>query len=162
MKIQFKKEHSKPNVLTCIRDDGSTTWVKMYPGIEAHDLGHYAVETVLGFKHAFYGMIAKGTNIEDFELPREKRPDEVLPKNLSPQALISEHLVNLIMVKAQTKGFEMDILSSLRSILREKELPYPQNLDAEKIEKIWTSFLNLNSQWDKLQIGSTMELNFTL
>ena len=69
MKIQFKKENHKPSILTCTRTDGSTTWVKMYPGFEAHDLGHYAVETVLKFENAFYGMIAKGSNIEDFEMP---------------------------------------------------------------------------------------------
>lgn len=73
----------------------------MYPGIEAHDQGHFAMEKVLGFKNAFYGMIARGANIEDFELPREQRPEEVIPENLRPEALISEHFVNLLMVKTQ-------------------------------------------------------------
>lgn len=160
MKIQFKKQNGKPCILSCIRDNGTMTWVKMYPGIEAHDLGHYAVETVLHFKHAFYGMVARGSNIEDFELPRDKRPDAVLPKNLHHEALISEHLVNLIMVKAQTMEDRMDILNQLRSILNENGLPFPENLTKENMEKIWSAFLGLNTQWKQLPIGEIMELEF--
>ncbi|MEO0573450.1 MAG: hypothetical protein AAF039_17240 [Bacteroidota bacterium] len=101
MEIQFKKLINKPSTLTCVRIDGPTTWIKLYPGIEAHDLAHYAVETALEFQDAFYGMVAKGSNMEDFELPRDIRPETVLPQNLSEEALITEHLVNLIMTKAQ-------------------------------------------------------------
>lgn len=162
MIIQFKKQLGKPSVLTCIRDDGSKTWVKMYPGIEAHDLAHYAVETALKFENAFYGMVAKGTNIEDFELPRENRPEVVLPKNLHSEALISEHLVNLIMVRAQTKDTEMHIPYLLDNILNENELPFPKNLTAATMEKIWTTFLKLDSQWKALPIGATMELKFRI
>lgn len=159
MKIQFKKENHKPSILTCIRTDDSTTWVKMYPGFEAHDLGHYAVETVLKFENAFYGMVAKGSNIEDFELPREKRPTEVLPHNLAPEALISEHLVNLLMTKAQNKD-NLDIMASLRPILKENNLPFPENLTADKMEEVWTSFNDLQRRWLQLPMGATLELEF--
>lgn len=161
MKIQFKKQQSKPSILTCIREDGSTTWVKMYPGIEAHDLGHYAVETILDFKNAFYGMVAKGSNIEDFELPREQRPNEVLPQNLDSEALIAEHLVNLIMTKAQTEYGTFDIMASLKAILGENSLPFPENLTENKMDEVWILFQDLNRQWEQLPAGNTMELEFS-
>lgn len=162
MKIRLKKMQNKPSVLTCIRTDGSKTWVKMYPGIEAHDLGHYAVETILDFKNAFYGMVANGSNIEDFELPRDKRPEQVLPKNLDPEALISEHLVNLMITKIQSKDSTFDIIPSLKSILNEKMLCFPENLTKMEMDKILTLFQNLNKRWKQLPVGETMELEFNI
>ncbi len=160
MKIQFKKGHNKPSILTCIRNDGTKTWVKMYAGIETHDLGHYAVETALGFENAFYGMVAKGANIEDFELPREKRPIEVLPKNLHPEALISEHLVNLLMTKAQVTNVNFDISNPLKEILIENNLPFPSNLTDKKMSEIWEVFNTLGDQWKLLPEGQVLELEF--
>ena len=160
MKIQFIKLNGKPSILNCIRENGTNTWAKMYPGIEAHDLGHYAVETILEFKNAFYGMIAQGTNIEDFELPRKQRPANVLPQNLDAEAFISEHLVNLLMTKAQTEDETFHIIESLTPILQENSLPFPENLTKEKIDGIWTLFQDLLHQWEKLPAGKTMELNF--
>ena len=118
MKIQFIKLKGKPSILNCIRENGTNTWAKMYPGIEAHDLGHYAVETILEFKNAFYSMIAQGTNIEDFELPRKQRPAKVLPQNLDAEAFISEHLVNLLMTKAQTEDEKKKRIKMSVTILR--------------------------------------------
>lgn len=162
MKIQFKKYHNKPSVLTCIRTDGSKTWVKMYSGIEAHDLGHYAVETILKFKNAFYGMVAKGSSIEDFELPRDRRPEEVLPQNLDPEALISEHLVNLLMTKAQIKDNSFDITENLKLILKENGLSFPDNLTHGAMQKIWILFQDLNEEWKQMPDGETMELEFNI
>lgn len=161
MRILFKKESDKPSILTCIREDGSKTWVKMYPGIEAHDLGHYVVESVLGFEDAFYGMIVKGSAIEDFELPRENRPAAVLPQNLSHEALITEHLVNLLMTKAQNDNSEFAIVPSLRSILKEKRLPFPKNLTERKMDMIWNLFQKLLGQWKALPKGKILELDFS-
>ena len=159
MIIEFKKYRNKPSVLKCIRDDGSESWVSMYPGIEAHDLGHYAIETILDFEDAFYGMVARGTNITDFELPRNKRPQEVLPQNLSTQALVTEHLVNLLLVKAQSNE-DLDFLEMARSILAEKQLPFPKNLDHEHSGTIWAEFQRLCQLWKTLPVGNTLSLCF--
>lgn len=56
-------------VLNCIRADGTVTWQTQDgpPGLffPYHDLTHYAVEIVLGFRHAFYGLLADGWTIDD-------------------------------------------------------------------------------------------------
>ncbi len=159
MIIQFKKHRSKANTLSCIRADGSLTWTSMYPGIEAHDLGHYAVETTMKFQNAFYGLVAKGSNIEDFELPREERPTEVVPDNLSAEALISEHLVNLLMVKAQQPE-AIRLLPSLQKILKDNAIPFPTTLNEQKMTEIWELFLKLLQQWQTLAVGEILELEF--
>lgn len=77
------KHHADGAVsLTCTRADGSTTWQRfegptatVFPG---HDLTHYAVETTLGFRRGFYGLLCEGWEIQDFAKPwpRGPIPDE--------------------------------------------------------------------------------------
>ena len=161
MKIQFKKHGAKPSTLTCTRSDGSVTWSTIHFGLEAHDLGHYAVEHILGFRNAFYGMIANGTDIQDFELPREERPLHVLPRNLDPEALISEHLVNLLMIKSQQPE-ELDLIPNLESILAENQIPYPKILSTTKMNTIWELFQKMLRQWEVLPKGGFLEYEFKL
>ncbi|MEL7268878.1 MAG: hypothetical protein AAGL34_04855 [Bacteroidota bacterium] len=160
MKIQIKKGDGKPSILTCIRKDGSTSWAKLYPGMEAHDLAHYVVETILEFENAFYGMVAKGIAIEDFEIPRERRPEAVLPQNLPPESLVTEHLVNLLMVKWQSGEETVDLSSALAPILMEHKLSYPKQLNSDTQQHIWKEFTNLLSRWDGLPPGEMIEFDF--
>lgn len=75
--------------LTCTRADGSSTWQRFEGStamvFPAHDLTHYAVETTLGFRYGFYGLLADGWNIQDFakpwprgEIPPEAREVELI------------------------------------------------------------------------------------
>ena len=67
MMIRFTKGIGKPDVLTCIRDDGSSTWSPLHNA--KHDFGHYAVESTLGWQEAFFGLLAQGWDIADFGCP---------------------------------------------------------------------------------------------
>src|SRR5215213_3012558 len=68
--IRIKKKNDGSSALSCVRADGSTTWQRQdgqqgrfFP---LHDLTHYAVESVLSFHNAFFGLLASGWNISDF------------------------------------------------------------------------------------------------
>ncbi len=67
--IQITKRPDGAGVLRCTRADGSVTWQKQTGRHAAffalHDLTHFAVESVLGFKQGFYGLLAAGWDIED-------------------------------------------------------------------------------------------------
>ena len=67
MIIRFTKGDGKPDVMTCVRDDGSVTWSPVGASVGAHhDLRHYAVETTLGYTQAFFGLLASGRDIQSF------------------------------------------------------------------------------------------------
>ena len=60
--IQLTKRPDGGAVLRCVRGDGTVTWQR-HEGAHGrffplHDLTHYAVETTLGFRSGFYGLIA--------------------------------------------------------------------------------------------------------
>lgn len=71
-------------VLRCLRADGTTAFQtqseRHAPFFALHDLTHFAVETTLGYKNAFYGLIAQGWSIDDTEGggPRGPLPPEAL------------------------------------------------------------------------------------
>lgn len=67
MIIELKKGHNGPPTLSCIRADGTRTRGKLHPFFPVHDLTHAAVESVLGFNEAFFGLVAAG------RLPMEAR-----------------------------------------------------------------------------------------
>lgn len=91
LQIRFKKNADGAVALTCTRADGTATWQRQdgrRAGFFAlHDLTHFAVESVLGCREAFYGLIANGWNITDFE----SRIDQ-----LAGEALRVETLVGLL------------------------------------------------------------------
>ena len=60
--VRLTRKRDGAVVLELRRADGTTTWQKRTgPTAEffaVHDLTHYAVETVLGYRRAFYGLVA--------------------------------------------------------------------------------------------------------
>ena len=72
MEILFSKTASEDHIFSCKRKDGSVTWKHVSAFFMLHDLCHYAVETTLPLKNGFFGMVAAGTDISDFDLPKEQ------------------------------------------------------------------------------------------
>jgi hypothetical protein len=82
--IRLKRHSDGSASLTCTRRDGSVTWQRLHGPtaivMPVHDLTHYAVETALGFRRGFFGLLAEGWEIADFAKPwpRGPIPDEAL------------------------------------------------------------------------------------
>ena len=144
--VQFHKEEGKPVILKCIRKDGSATWSKIHPNTEYHDLAHIAIEEVLGFRNAFYGLIASGFNIQDFELPEAQKPSALKGINLPEESIITEHLVNLLTIE-KFNGPLSNFIAQASQILREHDLTFPQNLNEDTLDRIRSHFNNLIVQW---------------
>jgi hypothetical protein len=93
LRIQLTRRADGSTVLRCTRADGSVTWQRQDARHAAffafHDLRHFAVETVLGVRHAFYGLIADGWDIADTTGKGTRGP-------LPAEALVVEQLVGLL------------------------------------------------------------------
>jgi hypothetical protein len=155
MEIRFLKKENDRHVITCTRKDGTSTWMNLDSFFLRHDLLHYAVETTMQFKSAFYGMIANGISITDFELPKEQRNIE-----FSEEALLAEHIVNLIMVESREGKFD-DFDTKLRESLNQNK--YFLNvalLTGEQPELIHAKYDLLIQQWNSLRTGENITLHF--
>lgn len=68
LQIEIAKRSDGAGVLTCRRADGSITWQKQRKHgahFALHDLTHFAVETSLGYRRGFFGLVAEGWDLED-------------------------------------------------------------------------------------------------
>ena len=99
--IRIKKGTDGRTALSCTRADGTTTWQRQQGGQAAffpkHDLTHYAVETALGLRQGFYGLVSAGWDFSDFgsPWPRGKLP---------PEANISEMIVGFFDLERSSGG----------------------------------------------------------
>jgi hypothetical protein len=93
MRIRIHNRVDGLAVLRCERTDGSVTW-RRHPEknsrfFPAHDLTHYAIETTLGFRNAFYGLVADGWDLSDFGHPWPRG-------HLPAEAAVAEFLVGCL------------------------------------------------------------------
>ena len=160
MTIALKKMIVKPSILTIVRNDGSSTWSKLHRSLETHDLAHFAVESTLKFTKAFYGLINEGYTVADFELPKEQRPFAVRTESLHPEALITEHIVNLLEIELLSSGYNNNFIEELDSILKSNSLTFPINLNYDTLIEIRKVYHNLYSKWIALTEGQELILEF--
>ncbi|MBK7372577.1 MAG: hypothetical protein IPL56_16205 [Saprospiraceae bacterium] len=160
MTIQFTKgDTARRSTIFCIREDGSSTYSYLHPGIEVHDLAHYAVETILSFDQSFFGLLRAGYQIADFEAPRDKRVEALLPANIPVQSIQTEYLVNQLMTELNSGPID-HFIEMFKSTLQQRSIDYPSVLDEDKLKEIRSLFSDLIRQWNCIRSGERLELCF--
>jgi len=157
--IRIKKGADGRTSLSCARADGTTTWQRQ-EGAQAsffprHDLTHYAVETVLGHRGGFYGLVAAGWDLSDFGTPW---PRGKLPKD----ANLSEMIVGFFDRERATGqiGTADELNGQLATFCAEHELPAPEKLTEEDLSRVRQKRAELFVQWETVQPGGVLELVF--
>jgi len=155
MLIQLKKGRDGPATLACVRLDGTRTWGKEHPFFPVHDLTHCAVESVLGFDQAFFGLIAKGWAIDDFAKPGASR-------RMPFQAIVAEHVVGVfdrertLPAPLTVAEFNETVVASLPPAQRDA---FKQLSDGQ-VSQVRELRSRLEARWHALSVGATMEVEF--
>jgi hypothetical protein len=157
--VRIKKGTDGRTSLSCERADGTTTWQRQQ-GAQAsffprHDLTHYAVETVLGHRQGFYGLVAAGWDLSDFGTPW---PRGRLPKD----ANVSEIIVGFFDRERASgqMGSAEDINDELAQFADEKDLPQPEPLSEEDLSRVRKRRGELFARWEAVEGGGALELPF--
>ena len=142
-----------------MRADGSVTWqaqARHADFFALHDLTHFAVESSLGFKHGFFGLIAAGWDLEDTTGKGTRGP-------LPAEAVEVEHLVGSL--AAEAAGGEMwtaDEFNQYAEIqAKSSGRAAARRLSAEDLSRVKARRAELFSRWFALPPGETLELNFS-
>jgi hypothetical protein len=159
--IRIKKGADDRTALTCTRADGTTTWQRLEAGqarfFPHHDLTHYAVETVLGFRNGFYGLVSSGWDLSDFGTPwpRGKIP---------PQANISEMIVGFFDLERRSgeKGSADDLNRMLAEFTAERGLAPERRLTEEDLAAVRAMRAELFAQWVAVERGKALEVVFDI
>lgn len=148
LKIQITKRSDGGGVLRCTRPDGSVTWQKQTARQAAHfalhDLTHYAVESTLGFRGGFYGLIAGGWEIEDTTGKGQRG-------RIPPEAGVVESIVGL---------FDMERASGTIYTAEEFNTYSPRPLQDEDLARVRKLRSELFTKWFDVAPGAVLEIQF--
>jgi hypothetical protein len=152
VRVQIVKKADGAGVLRCVRADGSVTWQKQTDRHAAyfalHDLTHFAVETTLGYRRGFFGLIAEGWDIEDTTGKSARGP-------LPPEAGEAEVIVGLFFAeRASGVIWTVDEFNEFTAT-RGARL-----LSADEIARVKKKRSELFQQWSAVAPGAAIELQF--
>src|SRR5437016_2614514 len=153
----IRLSHSNPPVLTCIRDDGTMTYSKSRHGeyFARHDLMHYAVETTLGFREGFFGLIAAGRSIPSFSEPGTAA-------TLPAQALHAELMVGQLDQEfAFSSPLDVEEFNAmLATSITQAGLPVLPALSAKDLSAIRSRYSALLAEYLAIPDSQWLELDF--
>ena len=161
--IRLAKHADGGATLTCVRADGSTTWQRQRGRQAAffprHDLTHYAVETVLGHRRGFYGLVASGWDVSDFGAPWPRGP---LPADMDP----SELLVGFLdaeragVAAGGTPWTASDLTAQAAGYFATRGLAARPTVTEAQLAAIRARMAELFARWDALDADGVLELEF--
>jgi hypothetical protein len=154
VRVQITKRPDGAGVLRCVRADGSVTWQKQTDRHAAffalHDLTHFAVETTLGYRRGFFGLVAEGWDIEDTTGKGARGP-------LPPEAGEVECLVGLFFTEgAGGVIWPVDEFNEFAAM----QIKGARRLSADEIARVKKKRSELFQQWSAVAPGATLELAF--
>jgi hypothetical protein len=156
--IRIKKGKDGRTALSCTRADGTTTWQRQ-EGAQAaffpkHDLTHYAVETALGHRQGFYGLVSAGWDFSDFgnPWPRGKLPVE---------ASISEMIVGVLdLERIGDRASAKELNRRIAEYAVENVLPQQGDLTEEDLARVRQKRAEMFEKWDAVRPGDALEIPF--
>lgn len=153
--IRIRKTTDGGAALTLERQDGTRTWHRQQGAqgrfFPLHDLTHYAVETVLGHRRGFFGLVIEGWSITDFgsPWPRGRMPEDSDPTELIVGFLDSE--------RASGKTWSADDLNSELMLHGAGAVRHVSQEALDRIRALRDEFF---ARWRDLPEGEVLELEF--
>lgn len=151
MEIRFKKAKDAATVLTFVRPDGSHTLGRIGPKDQfgpVHDLTHYVIESVLGYRRAFLGLCAEGMTIEETGTAH----------GLPPEAYVAEVIAGH--VSRMEAMHHWDSLEDFNWAIAEKVGPGAPKITQEEYDAFWRALKYLRARWNETPDGGTLSLQF--
>lgn len=157
--IRIKKGADGRSALSCTRADGTTTWQSLKGSQAAffprHDLTHYAVETVLGHRQGFYGLVAAGWDLSDFGTPWPRG-------RLPTEANLSELFVGFFDRERASGqlGTAEELNEHIANFCAENGLRVPDKWTEDDLTRVRQKRGELFARWDAVRPGDALELPF--
>lgn len=163
LRINLKRMADGSAALTCTRRDGSVIWQRQ-PGqrglvFPMHDLTHYAVETVLGSRQGFFGLLAAGWEFGDFAAPwpRGPIPAEARDVEVLVGLFESERRMGGGWTSAELRAQGELYAAAQRSAGKVATMPELSDENAVRIHALLEKLL---ARWAATRPGETLEFAF--
>jgi hypothetical protein len=155
MLIRITKGRDGPNILTCVRENGSSTWAKVQDYFPVHDMTHFVVETTLGIPNAFYSRVRDGWDLSEFTVKGNAA-------KLPPQANLVEALVGRLQrelmpgTEFTAESYNEEVDAVLEGIGHAER----RHVTDAELGEMRARLRELMSQWKALEPGGSIELSF--
>jgi hypothetical protein len=159
--LKFSKTREGAPVLSVTRRDGSVAWQKQHAFFPVHDLTHYAIETTLGLRHAFWGMMADGWEFGDFGTPWPRGPMPNLPEALLAEASAGWFDSFGRSVEDDEAG-AVALNTQLAIYFQQNSLGDPRIITVDEFARIRRLREELAARWHALLPREAMELAFSV
>jgi hypothetical protein len=162
--IRLKRHSDGSASLTLTRANGSVTWQRQNGSLgmvfPPHDLTHYAVESTLGYRRGFYGLVAEGWEIGDFAAPwpRGAIPEEAREVELIVGFFDSER-------RSSDRWTAADFNEHAEKYVGASKYAgtiVPPVLRDEDIARVRAVRDDLLARWSALAPGDAMEISLTV
>jgi hypothetical protein len=142
-------------MLTCTRADGSETAHAVDGRLPLHDLTHYAVESVLKLRRAFFGLVADGWDLGDFENEARKRalPAETYAAELIVGFFDLERASGVVGATAEELNWRIDHYQAHGTIPATSV-----RLTDTQVVRIRSMCSDLYSRWASLREGESLDI----
>ena len=160
LRVELTKRADGGAVLRCTRADGTVTWQRQ-EGHQAaffplHDLTHHAVETTLGYRRGFLGLVAEGWEIADTTGKGARGP-------LPPEAMLVERLVGLLDVEraSHVRWTAAEFAEQLAAVGADPRDGRGRPLTDEALARVRARRADHFTRWHALEPGATLALTFS-
>lgn len=152
MEIYLKKGTDR-TILTCKRENGTSTYENLGPSFPNHDIAHFVVETQFKLEKGFFGYIKAGMTIAELS-------DKNIIKNLDAEVWLAEILARNLQAlgsSASTMEQYIELVNLETKNMSGIKVPY---IDLKVIVTLKKEFDNLCEKWDSLSENNTLKLIF--
>ncbi len=153
MEITFKKGNTK-DTITCKRPDGTSTWMAAETFMVTHDLTHYVVEINLNIHQGFYGLLAQGIDITDFE-----KKQKISPASIPADGIRMEILVGLFLTERNDGRQLVDFNAAYRESCQKFHLA-TESLPEPLLQSMRRQIGEIIIKWHNLPVGNCLVFNF--
>ncbi len=155
--MQITKRADGAGLLKCIRDDGSAVWQRQSERhalhFALHDLTHFAVETTLGYRNGFFGLLRDGWEMDDVTGKGARG-------RLPAEAVEVESIVGLFDAeRASGAIWSSEEFNRFAKTRAEGGIP-TRLLSDQEIAKVKACRSELFGRWFSLAIGERLDLEF--
>ena len=163
MEITFTHTGGGKDWVYVLRDDGTPLrWPWPSYGTELpHDLLHYVVETRLGVRRGFWGLVADGVNFGFVSRAADQIHAGAAP---APGTDPDVDVVELVQVECVARALDgdtdADCLARARRSCAEHEVPVPEMLTAESLGLLRAEVRDLAARWRALAAGRSLVLPY--
>ena len=155
LRLELSKRNDGGTALRWVRANGTDAFQRHHGKtaqfFPLHDLAHYSVETVLGTRQGFFGLLADGWELADIG---GKGPRGPLP----PEAIVVEHLVGILDRQRTISAVELN--EHVELLVQTKAIATDRRFSEQEVADVRELMDRAQAEWIALPPGGTMVLDY--